>query len=55
MIDIDYFKKINDEFGHINGDNSLKFLVKTIKNCIRKEDEIIRYGGEEFIIVIPYY
>lgn len=52
MIDIDYFKKINDEFGHINGDNSLKFLVKTIKNCIRKEDEIIRYGGEEFIVVL---
>ena len=52
MIDIDYFKKINHEFGHINGDNSLKFLVKTIKNCIRKEDEIIRYGGEEFIVVL---
>lgn len=52
MIDIDYFKKINDEFGHINGDNSLKFLVKTVKNCIRKEDEIIRYGGEEFIVVL---
>ena len=52
MIDIDYFKKINDEFGHINGDNSLKFLVKTIKNCIRKEDEIIRYGGEEFIVIL---
>ena len=52
MIDIDYFKKINDEFGHINGDNSLKFLVKIVKNCIRKEDEIIRYGGEEFIVVL---
>ena len=52
LIAIDYFKKINDEFGHINGDNSLKFLVKTIKNCIRKEDEIIRYGGEEFIVVL---
>ena len=52
MIDIDYFKKINDEFGHINPDNSLTFLVKTIKNCIRKEDEIIRYRGEEFIVVL---
>lgn len=52
MIDIDYFKKINDEFGHINGDNSLKFLVRTIRSCIRKDDEIIRYGGEEFIVVL---
>lgn len=52
MIDIDYFKKINDEFGHVNGDNSLKFLVRTIRDCIRKDDEIIRYGGEEFIVVL---
>lgn len=52
MIDIDYFKKLNDEFGHTNGDESLKFLVETIRKCIRKDDEIIRYGGEEFIVVL---
>lgn len=52
MIDIDYFKKLNDEFGHTNGDESLKFLVETIRGCIRKNDEIIRYGGEEFIVVL---
>ena len=52
MIDIDYFKKLNDEFGHTNGDESLKFLVRTIRECIRKNDEIIRYGGEEFIVVL---
>lgn len=52
MIDIDYFKKLNDEFGHTNGDESLKFLVETIRECIRKNDEIIRYGGEEFIVVL---
>jgi len=52
MIDIDYFKKLNDEFGHVNGDNSLKFLVRIIRSCIRKDDEIIRYGGEEFIVVL---
>lgn len=52
MIDIDYFKKLNDEFGHTNGDESLKFLVETIRGCIRKNDEIIRYGGEEFVVVL---
>lgn len=52
MIDIDYFKRLNDEFGHTNGDESLKFLVKTIRKCIREDDEIIRYGGEEFIVVL---
>lgn len=52
MIDIDHFKRLNDEFGHTNGDESLKFLVKTIRKCIRGDDEIIRYGGEEFIVVL---
>lgn len=52
MIDINHFKKINDTYGHLNGDKSLQFLVSTLKSNIRKDDKVIRFGGEEFIIVL---
>ena len=52
MIDIDHFKKINDTYGHQAGDEVLKFLVKKIKENIRKFDIVARYGGEEFCIVL---
>lgn len=52
MLDIDHFKKLNDEYGHTNGDKSLIFLIDTIKKNIRKDDIIIRYGGEEFLIIL---
>lgn len=53
MIDIDFFKKINDTYGHETGDIVLQNLVKIIKSCTRKSDYIIRWGGEEFIIILP--
>lgn len=53
MIDIDFFKKINDTFGHETGDIVLQNLVRLAKNNIRKSDYIIRWGGEEFIIILP--
>jgi len=52
FIDIDFFKKINDNYGHIVGDFALKSLVERIRTNIRKEDEIYRYGGEEFVVLL---
>lgn len=52
MLDIDHFKKINDTFGHHIGDLALCFFVKIINENIRKEDILIRFGGEEFLIFL---
>ena len=54
MFDIDFFKKINDSYGHITGDKILKDLVSLIMKNIRGEDYLIRWGGEEFLIIAPY-
>ena len=53
MCDIDHFKKINDEFGHLTGDFILKELAQIVSRRIRKEEIFARYGGEEFAIVLP--
>ncbi len=53
LIDIDYFKKINDTFGHQYGDYVLKKTAEIIKNRCRSYDYIGRYGGEEFLIICP--
>jgi diguanylate cyclase (GGDEF)-like protein len=54
MIDIDNFKRFNDEYGHKVGDTVLKIVSKTIKEAVREGDTVARYGGEEFIVVLPY-
>ena len=53
MIDLDYFKSINDTYGHAVGDLVLREFAKRCKSCIREIDYIGRYGGEEFIILLP--
>jgi two-component system cell cycle response regulator len=53
MIDIDHFKKINDEYGHHVGDVVLKEISEVIKDCIREIDTVARWGGEEFIVLLP--
>ena len=53
MFDIDFFKKINDTYGHLAGDYVLKQLASVIKARIRREDIMARYGGEEFAIILP--
>jgi len=53
MLDIDHFKNINDTYGHAVGDEVLKYFAKEINNIIRHQDLSFRYGGEEFIILLP--
>lgn len=52
ILDIDNFKSINDTYGHLIGDEVLKTLAKTLQNSLRKKDVLIRWGGEEFLILL---
>jgi diguanylate cyclase (GGDEF)-like protein len=53
LFDIDFFKSINDEHGHLGGDFTLRELSACVKSIVRKEELFARYGGEEFAIVLP--
>jgi two-component system, cell cycle response regulator len=53
IFDIDYFKRINDQYGHLAGDYVLRELARIVQERIRREEVFARYGGEEFVIVLP--
>lgn len=53
MCDIDFFKKVNDTYGHNAGDEVLKVVASTINSCVRSSDGVFRWGGEEFVLLLP--
>lgn len=53
MVDLDFFKKINDNYGHAAGDQMLIHFTSLIKSIMRKSDALVRYGGEEFTLILP--
>jgi diguanylate cyclase (GGDEF)-like protein len=53
MIDVDKFKQINDAHGHVAGDEVLRNVVELLSDCVRKVDSVYRYGGDEFVILMP--
>lgn len=53
MIDIDYFKRFNDKYGHIIGDEVLKIVARKVKEIVRGRDFLARFGGEEFVVILP--
>lgn len=53
MMDIDYFKAINDIYGHSVGDQFLKEFAEILKRTLRETEMVVRWGGEEFLIIVP--
>lgn len=53
MVDVDHFKQINDKYGHKGGDVVLKAISENLSNCVRASDIVGRYGGEEFLVLLP--
>ena len=54
ILDIDHFKHINDSFGHLKGDDVLRAVVSATSTTVRQTDYCIRYGGEEFVVMLPH-
>ncbi|MEE4110854.1 MAG: GGDEF domain-containing protein [Halieaceae bacterium] len=53
LLDVDYFKRYNDDFGHPAGDTALIRVAEVLRSCCRGSDSVVRYGGEEFALIMP--
>jgi diguanylate cyclase (GGDEF)-like protein len=53
MLDVDHFKAFNDQHGHLAGDHALCLVAHTLRNQLRPKDSLVRFGGEEFVILLP--
>ena len=53
MLDIDHFKKVNDSYGHLIGDQVIQAIAHCLASCVRPMDTVARYGGEEFAVILP--
>lgn len=54
MLDIDHFKRINDTYGHSAGDACLRYVARLMRSCCRGQDFAARFGGEEFVVIMPH-
>ncbi|HET8707692.1 MAG TPA: GGDEF domain-containing protein, partial [Pseudomonadales bacterium] len=53
LVDVDHFKRFNDEYGHLAGDQVLRSVADALRESVRPQDFVVRYGGEEFMLLLP--